>query len=773
VAARRRRARVAGASALAALAALALAWVVMRGPLRRQPPLDLSTYAVFPFRHAAGVSNVWLDGDGCARKLQDAMSRWTDVRLVDAMRVSDLWARREPHTVPEALDAARSLSAGRLAWGEVFPAGDSLEIRAVAYEVAKPTQATRQFVIRVGQSTASLDSGFMALADSMLLGGARDRDHAGSGTKSLRAWQQYEAGRSALDRFELHDAEQRFREAIATDETYPQPHLWLARTLSWGAEAPPSTWMNDASRAVALSAALPPRDASHAAALLNLAEGKMSDACKQYHALLSTDSLDFAAWFGLGDCNARDSIVVRDSRSPSGYSFRGSLYTAVVAYRRALMLVPSYHLAERGSAFERLSRRVLYTEESRTRRGIAAPPDTQRFMAFPSFAAETLAFVPIPYRLATSAKPTPSTQRLAVRWSAETFQQIMGEWVNAFPARADAQEGHSAAIEFSSAVTGSPERLPEALTAARRSVGASPAGEDRVRRTASVIRLLLKMDSLPAARALTDSTLRAVAAPNAGQAGYLSSLAALTGRARLGASLAATAASDTQHVPFVTAAGRRTELPAPVLAAALQLRVYASLGGPADSLRALLLRTNGLIGEWVPPASRADARQALFRNSFALAYDSLAPYASFGLDASRDPLLAMRMALANRDTAAVRRNSEAFDQIVARFLPGTMGTDRLYHHATVLLALHDTAAATARLDAALAALPRVRRIITEVPPQAGAVGRAMILRAQLAKAQGDRTTAERWTNAALILWGDADADLRGPLDQLRRQLGLR
>jgi hypothetical protein len=102
-----------------------------------------------------------------------------------------------------------------------------------------------------------------------------------------------------------------------------------------------------------------------------------------------------------------------------------------------------------------------------------------------------------------------------------------------------------------------------------------------------------------------------------------------------------------------------------------------------------------------------------------------------------------------------------------------MGTDRLYHHAAILLALGDTSRAVEQLDATLAALPRVRTILTEVPPQAGAVGRAMLLRAQIAQRQGDRATAERWARGAATLWGDADAELRAPIDTLRRQLGLR
>jgi hypothetical protein len=349
----------------------------------------------------------------------------------------------------------------------------------------------------------------------------------------------------------------------------------------------------------------------------------------------------------------------------------------------------------------------------------------------------------------------------------------MAEWVAAFPKRPDAQEGYASALESASSVSGSIERLPEAMAAARRAVSGSTVQDARVRRTATVVRLLFKMDSLAAARALVDSALRTWRTPSAYQAGYLATLATLTGRARMGAALAAKAASDSQHVPFATSAGRRVNYPVPVIAGALELRVYASLGGPRDSLRSALSRTARLIDVWVPPAGRADARQSLFRTAMTLAYDSLAPIAPFTINPGRDPLLAMRAALAAGDTSAVRRHSQEFQRLAAGFLPGTMGTERLFNHATVLLALHDTTAAIERLDVALSALPRVRSIITEVPPQAGAVGRAMTLRAQLALAAGDRPTAERWTRAATVLWGDADPEFRAPLDALRRQLGSR
>ncbi|MEO7712934.1 MAG: serine/threonine-protein kinase [Gemmatimonadaceae bacterium] len=777
--ARRRTAREKRRSLLVALGIASVAlvgglmWARGWGPFRPAPPLIASKYVVFPFRHDDTTVKLILDGDACARTLHTALSRWKGIQLVDDMSVADIWKKGAPQTVADALNKAALLGAGVLTWGNVVMRGDSLEIVAVAYQVAARDSGSRRFVIRVGSDIASIDAGFVALADSIVMGENRERDSTTSSTKDLRAFQQYHAGRNALDSFDLSGAERQFRLAIATDESYSKARLWLARTLSWGGDVPPSSWASDAGRAVASSASLSPLEAQHAAALLSLGEGRMPEACTRYRALLAKDSTDFAAWFGLGDCHARDSVVVRDARSPSKYSFRGSLYTAVLAYRRALMLVPSYHLAGRGSAFQRLSRRVLYTEESSARRGVAAPPDTQTFVAYPSFEAETLAFVPRPYGLLANAAIKPSTEHLAVRWSVETFEQIMAEWVHAFPARADAQEGYSSAIESSIAVGGSVERLGEALAAARRAVAATTNRDQKVSRTASVVRLLLKMDSLPASRALADSTLREWQSPTATQAGYLASLAALTGRARLGARLAARSASDTQHVPFVTAAGRKASFPLSVLAGALELRIYASLGGPRDSLREVLLRTNRLIDANIAPKARGDARQALFRNSFALAYDALEPYATFPIDAGRDDVLAMRIALAAADTPSVRRHSRDFDSSVGHLLPGTLGIERLHQQASVLLALRDTAAAVERLDAALAALPRVRRMITKVPLQAGAVGRIMMLRAQLAMGIGDRATAERWTRDAMILWSDADADLRAPLEHLQLQLKLR
>jgi tRNA A-37 threonylcarbamoyl transferase component Bud32/tetratricopeptide (TPR) repeat protein len=539
----------------AALIGLAAAGIVYARRGGGDGAVDQYTYAVFPFRHAGTAQSTWLDGDGCARLLHDAMARWQGVRLVDDMRVSDVWNRRQPRTVADAFDAAKTLRAGQLAWGEVVTAGDSLEIRVVAYDVQRGSQATRQFVVHLSRDTPQIERVFTALADSIILGGRRVREGAATGTRNLIALEKFLDGRAAIDRFDLRLAEQSFKEALATDDSYAHAHFWLARTMAWEGEAEPTAWTSNAARAVALSTALPQRDRAHASALLDLAEGRMAEACQRYRTLIAADSLDFAAWFGLGDCNARDPVVVRDAKSATGYNFRGSTQTAITSYRRALALVPSFHAAERGLAFGRLSRRVLFTEEARLRRGVAAAPDTQRFAAFPSFAANTLAFSPRPYAQAIAPSARPSTERRAVLWGAETYRQLTADWVRAFPSSGDAQENHALALEAANAIAGSGAGMPAALTAARNSLRGTVSPSDRARREALLVRLLLKADSVAAARALADSALREWTSPTPYQAGYLAGLAALTGRAARAAAFSARAASDSESVPFVAANG--------------------------------------------------------------------------------------------------------------------------------------------------------------------------------------------------------------------------
>jgi hypothetical protein len=88
----------------------------------------------------------------------------------------------------------------------------------------------------------------------------------------------------------------------------------------------------------------------------------------------------------------------------------------------------------------------------------------------------------------------------------------------------------------------------------------------------------------------------------------------------------------------------------------------------------------------------------------------------------------------------------------------------------MLLELGDTAAAVHQLDATLDAIPRMRSILLEATPQAATLGRALLMRAQLAMQLGDRATARRRFAQVEALWSAAEPALRARLDSLRRRL---
>jgi tetratricopeptide (TPR) repeat protein len=754
-----------------AIAIVVGGWFVARNA-GAGPALDRNVYAVFPLRDEARAVPGELDGAQVADLLSRAMSRWTGVHFVNNMRVTDLWARKRPLTVEDGLRAAERLNAGTLAWGEIVPLGDSLEIHVVTYDVSGGPGASREFtryLPRAAGNLAQMDSVFAALADSVLVGGRAPPGISVTGTHSLPAFYEFRYGHDALGRFDLRAAQEHFDAAARADENFALAHLWAARLRAWRGEDEPKAWLRDAMQATRQAASLSNNEKVHAYALLDLAEGRSADACQLYRRLVRADETDFAAWLGLGDCNARDDVVVPDSRSPTGYAFRGSFWTAFTSYQRALSLVPSFHQAERGSVFQRLAGRVLITEEAQLRRGVGVPPDTQRYVAFQSFPAETLAFFPVPYRLATRQSIVPPTEHRAVVWAAGTMRDLMREWLDAYPASADAQAAYAAALETASAVAGTTTDLPKALALARRAAAHTDSADLRLYREIAVVRLLVKLDSLGAARRVSDSMLAASRSPTPYQAGYLANLAAFTGQARRAASLLRVAAADSNNVPFLDFDGRRLVLPGELMPNILALRAYAALGAPRDSVRAVYRRVEHLLTRVIPPPRRLVMRSKVLSTPALMSEEDLGAV-ELACVPNADPLLEMRAALGRRDADAARAAGDRFATRAAAFSPGTVGIDRMTAYATMLLALGDTADAIQRLDDALDAVPRARSILLEATPQAAALGRARLVRAQLAIRAGDGATAQRRLAELNELWSGADPELRAEAEVLRRQL---
>src|SRR5207247_1345683 len=152
-------------------------------------------------------------------------------------------------------------------------------------------------------------------------------------TNRLAAQLAYDSGQASLGVWDLPGAADGFRHAVAVDPDFPDANFWLAQVLVWNG-APSEVWSPPASRALASPRGLAPRDGRLAEGLVAMADGRFPDACGAYRQVLRRDSLSFAAWFGLAECNAKDKVVVRErgraaARAGDGHADRGRLGAGV------------------------------------------------------------------------------------------------------------------------------------------------------------------------------------------------------------------------------------------------------------------------------------------------------------------------------------------------------------------------------------------------------------------------------------------------------------
>ncbi|GJG87088.1 hypothetical protein tb265_22690 [Gemmatimonadetes bacterium T265] len=711
---------------------------------------------------AAGV-----DGHDAEQLLLDAMSRWTGLRLVNATRVHDALTRRgvaAPRTLDEALAIARELGAGRLAWGTIarppraVSGTGAVAVRAALYDVAHPDSTRREHTIYPTPVLADLGRQFGTLADTLLLGTARSRvSVAGAfGTASWNAWRAYDRGHDALARWDLDGAAQAFGEAAQLDPDYALAYRWQAQAYAWMVHAPSADWRRAATRAVALAGHLPPADAEAAQALSALADDRYPDACRLYRAIVRRDSMDLAAWYGLGDCQAKDSVVVRDAQSPSGWRFRSSYSGAIAAYQRVFVLLPSVHLAFRGNAASILPR-LLVANYNQLRPGLATDgARTTRMVAFPTLAGDTLAFVPYPPDV-VGAGGIPATTHAAVARNRAVLLDVATRWANAFPRSSDVLGVLAVAREGSGELLHAADGGPGALDATRRARLLTPAGPAVAELGRAEVRILLKLHEVARATALADTLL---AAPGAGDADARASLAALTGRTQYAAAVlrAATAEPALPEAALVPPAAR---------GAARALVAYAAAGGPNDSIFALRAFVSSAVRAGVPAARTPAAFDALLGPAMPFAFPTLGGDALRDLTMRGDYLVEIQRDVARGDRTGAARRFARLDSARGSLTPADMTLDVLYQETWLRLAIGDSAGASSRLAFALDGLAGASDRLIEGVPRAAALGRCLALRAELAARAGDTSRARAAALDVLTLWRHADPALRPTVERMR------
>jgi hypothetical protein len=739
-----RRLWITGGS-LVAIAAAALL-------LRPSPaPVDPERYLVLPFRQHGVASVGGLSGADYARLVWQTLARkWRDLRLVDEAVVEDRLRQTGDSTLTlsRGIELARSLGAGLVVWGDVERFDDSVHLQASLYQVEhglrNALQGAEVHLPTGVTSVAGLMDPVGELARGLLLPELAKSADQGTlvATPYFAALRATLSGDSAMVNWNLALARTKYREASSIDPQYAAPRLHFAQASLW-ANAPVAEWGPAAEAALGPGSELSALERLEAQGLVALGHGEYPSACERFGAMLARDSLRFAGWFGLGECQTRDSIVVPDASSPSGWRFRGNYTSGIAAYIRALRLVPLSHVAYGGGpALARLADK-LHAESNRLRIGVASTDPARRFAAFPSLDRSEITFVPYPINEVISSKRMPASRRQALDASRKILRDLTSDWLARYPDSPPAIEAHAWSLELAGEIVSPVRNGLSALALVQRLRTSAATRTRQVELGAWEVRLLLKARRYTQARLVADSMLMLTPA-NSGDTQLQAGLAALIGRINRAAELAVMAPETFYILP----SGESFEAPTAVAAAAQRLLTFAAFGAPAESIQASRARLERVVGREVEVARQRKVLEAVSYRANLLAFPLL-PAPAGELEINR-----LEAAVARNDRVAAH---DAFAALAAmrESQSLTVAPDHVLLEARLLTLIGDSVAARSRLEGMLDDLSLIGRDFFDSVTQPAALPRAMRLYGEL----GGRITARGLDSSLAALWRNGDGAL--------------
>jgi hypothetical protein len=478
------------------------------------------------------------------------------------------------------------------------------------------------------------------------------------------------------------------------------------------------------------------------------------------------DSLDATAWLGLSYCEGMNRRVIRSARSATGWAFEGNASVAQRAYAQAVRLAPA--------AFDAFTvdviNQIFIVQASWLRAGRAA--DSSLFFAYPDIVADTLAFVPHPVsQLATARVPDVAPQYdLALARTRESLLGLLNTLTQRLPDDADTFEALAERLELRDEITGTPNGGYSALSALERAKGLATDSAQRARLGAADVRLHLKLGDFSRTAAIGDSILRA--SPNAGRGAalYLMGIAALLGREHEALEyMSRSGWSVGEGALLIKAGGPAPARVVPVLdevSSALFMRTALGVGD--DSVQALRSRVSTVLDSYVNPSRRSLVRDAMVQRAYTFAMGCFGPAAMLEVQQPTVPTTRIEQSLGRNDRAGARRQLDSLQRSRSLHRPGEYALDYTVAEALMRVALGDSAAAIRQLDLTLTALPTLHSHVVYEPGMAAAVGRSMVLRAELAAKRGDRGAAALWASRVLTLWAHADPSLAPTLARMKQ-----
>lgn len=703
-----RRRRILMAAAVLTLGAGGVAMAMWNRTAPPSPPVasDLQILLLPVSSPTASSSSMTPILDAVGSSLRDELDAWRGLTRVDKddRRTSDALMLR---TVVSALN-------------------DSLRLQFELDGGAQPVRVER-FISRAEAAAPSaivhalLIEALVRHTDSTLspstVPGA-----AGIPDRSYSALKAYVSGFRALRAGEFDSAYGRFDRAAGELPRFGAAQYWAAQAGAWIDNDAPRGWRDHATRATR-STLDEPVDSILADGMARLAQGEYVAACASYRRATQLAASRFDAWFGLGECQRLDSIVLRNG---SEAHFRSSHWGALEAFRRAATLSPSSEML--GALMTRIIR-VTYAEGARTRRGRGAWNDADRFTSLVSLIGDTLAHVPIPDNRFVGS-PVPTSWSPAVRRGQSLARDITQAAVEQWPRSPSLWVQRALALEFSGIVgrLGEGRDAGSALARAESVAVLSPSsGETVVRIAVANVRLALRRGDFQEAGLRARETLQSARRMEARGRWLVQPLALLLGDV---------AAAERLSVPAIGV----DPLTPPVLADSIELFNVRALSGECSSLSQNRSALEKMFSAQFAGEELSAQRSTLLLEPYLAAVPCLGTVLAREFES---PILIHRIyrALADSNQVAARTLLDTLRKSRRNATPASVTWDAIYAESWAAVQAGDTVGARAQLTDAITNIANMSRFTLDQPAQAAGLRRGLALLVDIAD---PRTADPRW-----------------------------
>ena len=709
-------------------------------------PLDSTRVALLPFAGSASQR----ERDRITNGLYATLSEWDGLRLASTEDVADATkAGGQPTSTRAAAALARRVGAGRFIWGRVS-ADDPSDARAQLYDVSSDV-AVKSIRFAQNSDRAAIDRVARELLEIPNRPPAAD---GGDGkTTSYSAWNAYGRGHIAFWKGDLATAEREFESAVTTDPKFAPARVWLTQTLSLRRPDSRADWNEQLGQALRAPSGLSERDRLIAVALTRMAERRYPEACATYFALTRADSMDFMGLYGLGQCQAFDSLVVRSRSSPSGWRFQSRYSDAANAYMRALSVNPNAHSI---LSFDQVQE-LLPTASTKTRRGTSI--DGAAFAAYPALIHDTVVFIPYPLAEFANlpANQTAVARNAAIQANLDALLDFATGWARGAPKSSQAFLAYAEILDARGEIVRNRAGTMSAMDAVSRARLLAATPRERQVAASKEAWLRFKQGDFAGARTLADSLL-ATQRPSSEEAETLIGLAALTGKIGKTAEFARLTNDYAAEV---------TNVPVPVMDAAAPFFAFAVLGVCSDTTRALERRLDEQLSHYVAETQLPQLKRAIKARPLSMLAPCTGAKSTLGVEAGTSRTLRLQQAFARGDTRTLNSLLEGVANDAKTQRPGDVSFDFTYQVAWLRSAMGDTANAVRQLDRALGALSSLSAFSLRDEASSGAAGRAMALRAELANARGEVALRTKWARAVTDLWATADPPLQPVVARMR------